>query len=595
MRDLRRVRTHVEILKHSHPELVVELAPEPPVQPAEISGTADQPVLKWNGKTMHSVKSPEGEAQQVADRMSPEPARAYVAFGLGLGHLAEAARKRLPERSALIVIEPDLRILRETLTCIDLRPLLFDNRIRWVSGKNWPEYFRRALRQADESGCRPVTAILNLPAYGIYFGPALTETRGILAQFINERDIDTGTRKELWHLWNANLANNLPALLSSAPVRNFVAAFDQIPVVLVGAGPSLDACLPEMRRLRERALIVAVDTALAPLLDADCNPDLVLAMDAQEENARDFLNLPNHSARLLFDAFCYPSIPCLYPAAARIASQTGHVLSDIRGETVVRNGFLPALEYLLDFEFGFLQNGGSVITAGYDLARIAGCAAVGLVGVDLSFPGYRMYSRGTNRSRYHMSIVNRHETCESKFFDELSEKAKLRVEGIGGKPVWSDRVLILYKHWMEDAAAKTRLPSCIVGPAHGLALKGYAQVSVDEFLGRFSSSRDQIETRLNRATAARPEFNQPAARARLAELRRDLSGLETNPAIDKIGPFDLVRWVDMASYEVGERLRTVCSVEPESEHLKRRQQASRACLQWARLFLDGLESALDQV
>lgn len=593
MRDISRFRTHAEILKHSHPELVVQLVHEPRDNPVEIVGHAEDLAMKWNGKHLHGLRSASAEAARLLEKIRIESGFAYLVFGVGLGHLARAVRDLLPPRAAMILFEPDIRILRESLGCVDFRPLLFDDRMRWVSGKDWREHLRIVLRHCEESGLRTSTAILSLPAYRTYFGGMLSEVRSILAQFLNEREIDTETRKRLWSLWNHNLSENLPGMLSSAPLRIFTSTFQKIPAVLVGAGPGLDRQYADLIRLRENALIIAADTALSPLLSAGCVPDIVLAMDAQEENERDFYNLPPHAATLLFDAFCYPAIPKLYPPEFRIASQTGHVLSDISEPAVVKNGLLPLLDHILDFEFGFLQNGGSVITAGFDLARLAGCSAVGLVGADMSYPGFQTHSKGTQRSLARLSAQSRFITPEMHFFADLSEKSQLLIPNSAGGKVWCDRVMLMYKHWMEDAAVKTGLPCFYLGDIPGVFFKGYAQSTPGEFAARFGAARAEINARLARCRAA-PRFGSKVdeIQNRLTKVRRDLAALDTDPSAETVGPFDLDCFVSMASFEVAERLRLVLASEPETEHKTRRQQAARTCRPWVTPFLDRLESAL---
>lgn len=595
MRDLRKFRVHVEILKHNHPELVVQLVSEPKDNPVDISETADGIVLRWSGKTLHSVKSPEHEAARLLDQFQFENGRAYIVFGMGLGHLADLSRRRLPDRAALILVEPDIRILRESLGCSDLRALLYDPRVHWVSGKDWVEYLRIILRRVDGSGCRPSSTVLSLPAYRTYFKKALGETYSVLAQFLNELDIDSTTRQELWHLWNQNLTANLSQILTSAPVRNFTTTFQNIPAILIGAGPSLDDNLPDLNRLKEHALLIVVDTALAPVLAAGCEPDLVLAMDAQEENARDFRDLPPHRTTLMFDAFCYPSIPSLYPPEFRIATMTGHIFSEIDETVTVKNGLLPMLEHVLDYEYGFLQNGGSVITGGFDLLRLAGCSAIGLLGVDLAYSSYQTHSQLINRLRPRMTTSMKYLTPESLFFDDLAGKSKLRLESMSGGQVWSDRVMLMYKHWMEDGALKTGIPCFSLGICRGAKMQGYPPISIDEFISRHGAARSEIDARLTRCRTVRPDFKIADSKSRLADLRRDLAALDEDPSADHVGPFDLETFVQMASFEVSQRLRAVLSIEPDPEHLKRRQQAARSARQFVIPFLDRLESVLNQM
>ncbi len=594
MRNLRQFRTHLEILKHSHPELVVQLAPEPRgPSPVELSGADDSQALKWNGKCLHSPKAPDAEAQRLLESFAFENNRVYVIFGAGLGHLPRRALEKLPAQSSLIVFEPDLRVFREVLGCVDLRAILFDPRAVWVSGPKWREHLLIHLRHAEKAGRRPSTAILSLPAYRTFFEATLYDIRSRLAQFINERVIDTQTRKTLTDLWNRNLTENLPYILDSTPLNLLTTTFKGVPFILVGAGPSLDDNLEAVSQLKSRALIAAVDTALAPLLRAGCDPDVVVAMDAQEENARDFAGVPPHSSILVYDAFCFPSIVPMYPPDRRIVSQTGHVLSDIDDLVVVKNGLLPLFDHLLDYEYGFLQSGGSVITCAFDLARIAGCSAVGLVGVDFSLPGYLTHSKLTNKFRAHIGEQSRFETLETSSITGMSQRSRLRLDGAAGKDVWSDRVLVLYKHWMEDASARSGIPCFRIGPHRGAKLTGYEPIGVDDFLTRFGVERADIESRLGRCRGARPSIKPDDVRRRLTEFRNDLARLDRDSSIDRVGPFDLDRFVAMTSMEISERLTAILELEPESEHPVRRQQASRACRDSVAPFLDRFEAALN--
>ncbi len=593
IQDPRKFLTHLEILKHSHPELVVDLAPDPAdCRPVTLADGSDGPQLRWTGKSLHSPIAPDKEAEHVVESVRLEPGRAYLVFGVGLGHLIRGALGRLAAPGGLIVIEPDVRILRAVLAAIDFRDLLYDSRIHWVSGRNWRDHLRVMLRRCEESGLRPSSSILTLPAYRTYFSRALAESRQILAQFLNEREIDSETRKRLWDLWNQNLTENLPMILSSTPIRRAAKCFKGIPAVLVGAGPSLDDHLQNLARLKDRALLISVDTALAPLLSAGCSPDVVVAMDAQEENAQDFLDLPDHRTTLLFDAFCHPGIPRRYAGEPRIASSTGHVVSDITDLVILKNGLLPFLDHILDTDFGFLQNGGSVITGGFDFVRLTSCSAAGLIGADFAYPDFTTHSKLTQKFRLRVKNASRFETLAGGVYEELLNKVKLKVARYGGGQLWSDRVMLMYKHWMEDAAAKTGLPAFVIGVPRGASIAGYPVISVEEFIGRFGVTRDEIDRRIRRLQSERLSLSEPGIRRRIGEVRRDLARLDTDPSIDRIGPFTLEQYVEQASYEVGERLKHVLSVDPESDHPVRRQQAARASRKFVEPFLNQLDQSI---
>src|SRR5690606_41571291 len=55
---------------------------------------------------------------------------------------------------------------------------------------------------------------------------------------------------------------------------------------IVGAGPSLGANVADLRRLGDRGVIIAADTAVRPLVTAGVPPHIAVAADSSELNAR---------------------------------------------------------------------------------------------------------------------------------------------------------------------------------------------------------------------------------------------------------------------------------------------------------------------
>ena len=52
-----------------------------------------------------------------------------------------------------------------------------------------------------------------------------------------------------------------------------------IPAIVVSAGPSLNKNIVELRKAKNKAFIVAVDTAVKPLVKAGIIPDLYVVVD----------------------------------------------------------------------------------------------------------------------------------------------------------------------------------------------------------------------------------------------------------------------------------------------------------------------------
>ncbi|MFP4643002.1 MAG: 6-hydroxymethylpterin diphosphokinase MptE-like protein [Spirochaetales bacterium] len=134
--------------------------------------------------------------------------------------------------------------------------------------------------------------------------------------------------------WMRNTFRNLGYTASPPP-----SAVD-VPIVVCAAGESIEKHMPSFRRYRERVHIMAVDTALGPLIENAITPDSVVAIESQVVNVGDFLAGLPESTRLFYDLTTHPSVPGLAHPALRhrlltnfaplaVLDRIGHAVADI--------------------------------------------------------------------------------------------------------------------------------------------------------------------------------------------------------------------------------------------------------------------------
>ena len=175
---------------------------------------------------------------------------------------------------------------------------------------------------------------------------------------------------------------NLPAIARESDTRALDGAFAGTPAVVVGAGPSLDENVAALAALHDRAIIVAADTALGPLVSRGVRPHVVVGVDSSALNARHLAAAEGSTdIWLAAEGSLHPS--GLQPFIGRTFSFR---VSDhdpwpwLAAAGVTR---------------GELRAWGSVLTSAFDLARRMGCNPVVFAGADLAFTGMRPYCRGT--------------------------------------------------------------------------------------------------------------------------------------------------------------------------------------------------------
>src|SRR6056297_3188676 len=81
-----------------------------------------------------------------------------------------------------------------------------------------------------------------------------------------------------------------------------------LPVLVAGAGPSLDTHIDFIRSYRDTLYLLTVDTAYSVLLQHGIQPDMVVVQESQFYNLYDFIYQPRIEADILADISSYPQV-----------------------------------------------------------------------------------------------------------------------------------------------------------------------------------------------------------------------------------------------------------------------------------------------
>ena len=293
-----------------------------------------------------------------------------VGLGYGLADLLD----RLPEECAVLCVETDPDLARQAVAA----GLPRDARLALVAVLGSRAGRARRARAGDRAfpqGHRGSPLGRLPPGPGPYSG-----LRRLLEEVVRAHWQDTATLISMGSIWVRNLFDNLAVLPSS---RDFSCLTARAPLVVAGAGPSLEASLPVLKEARGRFLLVAADTALPRLMEESLQPDIVVALEAQLANIQDFIPSRGGSALLACELSAHPATARLFEGrrfffASRFAPLA---LFDRLG----REGVLPC-------PFPALGSVGvAAVHAGLRLTT----GEVFLTGLDFSFPGARTHARGT--------------------------------------------------------------------------------------------------------------------------------------------------------------------------------------------------------
>jgi hypothetical protein len=227
-----------------------------------------------------------------------------------LGYGIPLIMQNLPPDSALLCIEADPALYDLSSKYIGCLEAVKDDRFRFVrtgdpaalaafAGRVWG--YRRFRRVSELR----LTGGWQLHA-GFYEAALDLLRRAVSTEWSNAL-----TLARLGRRYMRNAIKNLHLLAERPGVESL--DFGGCPVLVLGAGPSLDGLLDHLkRRLGRQGLpsgcrILCVDTALRPLVERNLKPDLVVALEAQHWNLRDFSGLSDRKIPVAMDLSALPA------------------------------------------------------------------------------------------------------------------------------------------------------------------------------------------------------------------------------------------------------------------------------------------------
>ena len=449
-------------------------------------------------------RDPQREADRAAaELLDGRTTELIVAIGLGLGFLLDALERR-GWSGRVLALEPEPATVPAMLERRDLSAWTTTGRLRILTGPAFDGASDcwRLFGDGDVQRALFVHPVLERlrPA-------AVAAAHRVLDRIRFDATANADARRLHGGRYLLNTLQNLPAIAEEPSVSRLVNAAPHCAAVVVAAGPGLDAALPALREAQDAALIIAVDTALRPLLHAGVVPHVVVAVDPSEANGRHLLDLP----------------PCPDTCLVAEASLEPIALEAFRGRTflfsVSDHQPWPWL-HAAGREPGRLRAWGSVLTTAFDLALTMGCDPIAFVGADLAYSGGRPYCRGVTFEEDWRRLAHWGEPIERQFADAMARHVAADEPDVCGVSVRSAAHLIAFRNWLvEQMGAHPRrrfINATGRGILHGGPLE---QVTPDGLQAHLPSAGVSVRHLVrDRYRSASPQPVATATRALLAGL-----------------------------------------------------------------------------
>jgi hypothetical protein len=363
----------------------------PPVRFPEETGSS-LPVLQETGqgatvyyknRYLYSRIRPDSAVSRVVASLTIRPETLVCCFSPLLCYGLEALLDSLPENSTLLAVEHDRALYDLALSSLSDR-VRQDSRFSCIHAPSL-DAVKGYLASCDFGSVRRCVSVDMSGGTALYpdfyrsIVPMIDEGIGLFWK-------NRMTLVKMGRLYSRNLLRNLGRFPGS---RRFVPASVSRPILVLGAGPSLDAVLEQVMPIGDSFFVIAVDSALTPLLKRGILPDCVIALESQLANEKAFIG----ASGLADQSGVFQAVSRI-EVLADLTSR-GQILSVLGGETAfffsefADTGFLRKLRALHSLPPSIPALGSVGVAAVYlALALRANAAPVFFAGLDFSYlPG----------------------------------------------------------------------------------------------------------------------------------------------------------------------------------------------------------------
>lgn len=483
---------NLKALEDNNPELVEELRATD-VDGVELEKAKNgEYTLRYNDIYFHSRYDPRKEALLQLEDIKNKKADWVMLFGLGCGHLFNALvreRRNLEHGARVVVFEPSMDILVGVLRKVDLSRPFKNDGVYLFTDVTLVE----VMMSKNVEGIEDILGYQTSP-YKKVFSSQLVDfmTRVENARTVSKVYIKTDIDSRL--MWLENYFANIENFLKYPNVSSLVDKFKGIPMIVVGAGPSLDKNVHLLKDLKGKALIVAAVSAFLPLLNHGVMPDILVCGEK--------VDLPGHftgNGEERQTRFILADV--VNPAMFDRESKGDYVFVSLFMRLCIAHAKFWGTDYAP-------QVGGSVTTTALGLGVDFGCDPVVMVGQDLAFGSTGTHVGGASYSDQSLDFQDGGIVRLDQRYDNSEELLSSEYKVLWLKGVNEDRVpskfdWVTFHNWFEEYMrrheAKEHATKIFNATEGGAYIEGMEHTTLQELADKFMTEERPIEEILTKA------------------------------------------------------------------------------------------------
>ncbi|TDX58903.1 motility associated factor glycosyltransferase family protein [Orenia marismortui] len=451
--------------------------------------------MKNQSLMLHSKYNPIQEAERIVDKINLDGLNSVIVLGFGLGYHILSLFNRIKDKGIkLFIVENDPALFKEALKYHDFSDIFNYDEFYLFLKPNIKKYELYNFINENVDIIFENIEILSLPSVfkynRDYYNLALEEIK----ESIYKIEVNRYTTLKLGKNWDKYFLENIDLTVNECGIDNLKNLAKEQPVIIVSAGPSLNKNMMDLKAAKGKALIIAVNTALKPLLRKKIIPDIVITIEESKDLEDHLSNLDQiegitsemiEDMVLVFDPRVYPDVLRDWPGHLMVAS--------LDFDSYIMNWLEKFMEYK-----GRIFSGGSVAHAALAFSYHIGADPIILVGQDLAFSETRTHVDGA--------------PGKGSFIEDKLKNPKqyLQIEGINGEKLWT-RIdyyrYLQYFNRMLKFADKNR--TFIDATEGGARIEETEVMSLKKSIAKYCIEKSNINTKiLDKIKSFKPQWGE---------------------------------------------------------------------------------------
>lgn len=428
-----------------------------------------------NGVRLHSSYNPQKEAFNAVNTAEVAQKGTTVFYGFGLGyHLVEWSK--IYKDKKLIVVEPEIEHFLAALALIDFTEVFsVENLIFAVNCQCDQVILLLENGQKINIGNSGILDcfFFDIPVFSNHAKEYFEQLKTLVKRNVQKNKINTATLQKFGKRWCKNSLKNIFQYAKCKGIGIFRdKAPDNLPFLIVGAGPSVKEILPYLTEIKKKCIIVCVETVLWAFVKANVEPDFVILTDPQFWAYKHIANLQTKESFLITDISVYP-----------------HVFDfDCKGVFLCNSQF-PIGNYFerkLDIvdELGDLGTGGSVASSAWNFAKFCGAKEIFTAGLDFSYPEKQTHVKGSSAEQSFHVVSDRIKSAEYQTGKILFSADTFYENSFDGKEVLTDSRMKMFTWWFESRIANSPEIKNFSLCKKSLKIPGFRYFMLQDFLSK---------------------------------------------------------------------------------------------------------------